>query len=165
MKDPLVERIEGVIGPSIADMGFELVRVAMIQGRRQTVQVMAERADRAPMTVEDCADISRTISVLLDVEDPVSGEYQLEVSSPGIDRPLTRLEDYERFAGFEAKIEMAALVDGRRRYRGRIGGVADGMIRLEAEDGTVHTVAFEGIRSAKLVLTDALIEATQSQQV
>src|SRR5437773_11488495 len=103
-------------------MGYRLVRVALIGAQRPTLQVMAERRDEAAMTVEDCADISRSISALIDVEDPIAGAYLLEVSSPGIDRPLVRPEDYDRFAGFEARIELGEPVDGRKRYRVRLPG-------------------------------------------
>src|SRR6516164_3227845 len=104
-------------------MGYELVRVQFAGGdRRPTLQIMAERADRRPMAVEDCAEISRMLSAVLDVEDPVQGAYVLEVSSPGIDRPLLRQADYERFSGFEARIELSRPMEGRRRYRGRLAG-------------------------------------------
>src|SRR5580700_9466377 len=100
-------------------MGYSLVRVVITSGRRATLQVMAERRDDQPMTVEDCAQISRSVSALLDVAEPIAGSYMLEISSPGIDRPLVRTEDYDRFSGFEAKIELARAVDGRKRFRGR----------------------------------------------
>ena len=108
-------------------MGYELVRVHYGSGSgRPTLQIMAERLDRQPMTVDDCAEISRNISALLDVEDPLEDAYLLEVSSPGIDRPLIRPADYERFAGFEARLELTRPIEGRRRFRGRIGELADG---------------------------------------
>ena len=140
-------------------MGYEVVRVQLSGGRRPVLQVMAERTDGAPMTVDDCADISRTVSALLDVEDPIAGAYHLEVSSPGIDRPLTRLKDFERFAGHEARIETRALIDGRRRFKGVLRGVAGEVVRMETEDGAVTELPFAGILRAKLVLTDALIAA------
>ncbi len=140
-------------------MGYEIVRVQLSGGRRPVLQVMAERVDGAAMTVDDCADISRTVSALLDVEDPISGAYHLEVSSPGIDRPLTRLKDFERYAGFEARIETKALIDGRRRFKGVLKGIAGERVRVETEDGAVAELPFGGILRAKLVLTDALIAA------
>ena len=121
---------------------------------------MAERSDGATMTVENCAEISRALSALLDVEDPIEGAYNLEVSSPGIDRPLVRLEDFARFAGFEAKIETARPVDGRKRFSGRLDGVSEGRVRLDLGDGEVAAVPYEDIREAKLVLTDELIAAS-----
>ena len=108
-------------------MGYRLVRVMITSGRRATLQVMAEPFDDRPMTVEDCAEISRSVSALLDVADPIAGAYMLEVSSPGIDRPLVRPEDYDRFSGFEARIELARPLEGRKRFRGRLLGLAEGM--------------------------------------
>ena len=153
------ERVQRIIAPTISAMGYEVVRVQLSGGRRPVLQVMAERTDGAPMTVDDCADISRTVSALLDVEDPIAGAYHLEVSSPGIDRPLTRLKDFERFAGHEARIETRALIDGRRRFKGVLRGVAGEVVRMETEDGAVTELPFAGILRAKLVLTDALIAA------
>jgi len=141
-------------------MGFELVRVQFGGGQhRPTLQIMAERIDRQPMAVEDCAEISRNLSALLDVEDPVPGAYLLEVSSPGIDRPLVKLADYERFAGFEARLETKAPVEGRKRFRGKLMGLAGDQVRL-IEDGAEVALPLEQINKAKLLLTDALIEAT-----
>ncbi|MCW2245148.1 ribosome maturation factor RimP [Azospirillum fermentarium] len=124
---------------------------------------MAERADGAAMTVDDCADISHAVSALLDVEDPISGPYTLEVSSPGIDRPLTRLKDFERFAGFEAKLESRIAVDGRKRFKGLLRGVEEGEILLDTEQGPAR-VPFDNVLRAKLVLTDELIRASADAQ-
>src|SRR5215472_3887165 len=140
-----------MIEPSLIAMGYRLVRVVMTSGRRTTLQVMAERLDDLPITHEDCAEISRSVSALLDVMDPIAGAYTLEISSPGIDRPLVRPEDYDRFSGFEARIELARPVDGRKRFRGRLLGVSDGRIRLMAETGEVGLPLAEVAR-AKLVL-------------
>jgi ribosome maturation factor RimP len=160
----LEQRIATMIAPSLGAMGYDLVRV-MIQGRQRPVlQVMAERQDKKGMTVEDCADISRQISALLDVEDPIAGAYSLEVSSPGIDRPLTRPADFQRFAGFEAKLETAEPFDGRKRFRGKLIGLDEqGQVTLTAEDGS-WTVPLSAVKSAKLVLTDDLIAAMTQQQ-
>ncbi len=155
-------RIEQIISPSVEAMGYEVVRVQVTGGQRAVLQVMAERADGAPMTVEDCADISRSVSALLDVEDPIKGAYTLEVSSPGIDRPLTRLKDYERFAGFEAKLETRLAVDGRKRFKGMLKGVEDGLVCIDSEQGAAR-LEFDNILRAKLVLTDDLIRASQAQ--
>jgi ribosome maturation factor RimP len=141
-------------------MGYELVRVHFGgTSGRPTLQIMAERLDRRPMAVEDCAEISRTISAVIDVEDPVADPYFLEVSSPGIDRPLIRPADYERFAGFEARVETAMPIDGRKRFRGRIAGIADGQVRLIEGAGELR-LPLEQINKAKLVLTDDLIAAS-----
>lgn len=158
------DRIEGLVGPSLEAMGYELVRVQMQGRQRPTLQVMAERRDRRPMTVEDCADISRALSAILDVEDPIQGTYVLEVSSPGIDRPLVRPDDYDRFAGFEARIDTARPVEGRKRFRGQLlGRDPAGEVRIVTETGEV-ALAFADIQRAKLVLTDALIAATTKGQ-
>jgi ribosome maturation factor RimP len=152
--------IARIIEPSLSAMGYRLVRVAMIG--RATLQVMAEHADDAPMTVENCADISRTVSALLDVADPIAGAYTLEVSSPGIDRPLVRPEDFDRFTGFEAKLELAAPVDGRKRFRGRLLGRSDDRIRLATDTGEV-ALSFAAVARAKLVVTDDLLAAHQAR--
>lgn len=144
-------------------MGYEVVRVQISGGQRAILQIMAERADGAPMTVEDCADISRSVSALLDVEDPIREAYTLEVSSPGIDRPLTRLKDFERFAGFEARLESRMAIDGRKRFKGMLKGVEDGLVCIDTEQGPAR-LEFDTILRAKLVLTDELIRASQEQQ-
>jgi ribosome maturation factor RimP len=155
------QEIARIIEPSLDAMGYRLVRVMLTSApRRPTLQVMAERLDEASMTVDDCAEISRAISALLDVADPIAGAYMLEVSSPGIDRPLVRPEDYDRFAGFEARIDLAAPHDGRKRFRGRLLGRAGDDVRLVAETGEV-SLPFAAIARAKLVLTDDLIAQAQ----
>jgi ribosome maturation factor RimP len=155
----LQQRLEVLIAPPLDGLGYELVRV-VLQGRtRPTLQIMAERKDGNGMTVDDCADISRSISALLDVEDPIQGEYVLEVSSPGIDRPLTRSKDFANWAGHEAKVETLAPVDGRKRFRGKLLGLdSDGRVRLLTETGEV-AMDMADIKSAKLVLTDELVDA------
>lgn len=155
-------RITDLIGPSVEGLGFELVRVTYGGGRRPTLQVMAERPD-GTMNVDDCARLSRELSVLLDVEDPIDGEYMLEVSSPGIDRPLTRRKDFERWAGFQAKVELREQIDGRRRFRGRIVSLADDDLTLETEEGEA-VLPYADVIKAKLVLTDDLVAAAQAQE-
>ncbi|MBE9554283.1 MAG: ribosome maturation factor RimP [Proteobacteria bacterium] len=155
--DP-IRRVEKMIEPALADMGFELVRVQLLGSNRPTLQIMAECADDSPMTVEHCAEISHTVSALLEVEDPVRGAYTLEVSSPGVDRPLVRPRDYERFAGYAARIEMHGLIDGQRRFQGRILGFADGVVRLDTKGGEME-LPIDDIQHAKLVLTDELLAA------
>ncbi len=154
--------IAQMIEPSLDAMGYRLVRVALTSGRGPTLQVMAERADEAPMTVEDCAEISRSVSAILDVADPIAGAYTLEVSSPGIDRPLVRAEDYDRFSGFEARIELARPVDGRKRFRGRLLGTEEGEVRLATQAGETR-LPLEAVVRAKLVLTDELLAAARSK--
>ena len=150
-------RIEGIVAPALEALGYDVVRVQFNAGRKATLQIMAERQDGAAMSVEDCASISRAVSALLDVEDPIPGAYDLEVSSPGIDRPLTRREDFARFAGFEAKLETDRLLDGRKRFKGRLLGVdEDGLIRVREGEAEV-AVPFDAVSKAKLVLTDELI--------
>jgi ribosome maturation factor RimP len=150
-------RIEGLLAPTLEALGYAIVRVQFNSGKRATLQIMAERRDGVAMSVDDCAEISRAASALLDVEDPISGAYDLEVSSPGIDRPLTRRHDFERFAGFEAKLETDRLLDGRKRFRGRLLGVdADGVVWLR-DGASEYAVPFEAVTKAKLVLTEELI--------
>jgi ribosome maturation factor RimP len=143
-------------------MGYDVVCVRFTGRGAQTLQVMVERKDRRPVTVDDCADVSRQISMLLEVEDPVPDSYVLEVSSPGIDRPLIRPDDYVRFAGFEAKIEVRDVRDGRRKFQGRIRGVEPEAVRLDC-GGQETVVPFAEISDASLVLTDDLIEAAQRE--
>ena len=154
-KAAIDRRLAALVGPTIEGLGFELVRLRLMSGRRALLQIMAERPDGG-IEVEDCARISRSVSALLDVEDPISGEYTLEVSSPGIDRPLTRLKDFERWNGYEARLETTEPIDGRRRFRGMLAGVQDGEVLIEIAEGTIG-LDFELLADAKLVLTDALI--------
>src|SRR5690606_1020236 len=141
---------------------YELVRVTMMGSARPTLQVMVERKDRAPMTVDDCAAVSRAVSAVLDVEDPIEAQYSLEVTSPGIDRPLTRRDDFERFAGFEARVEMEEAVSGRRRFRGKLLGLHGDAVRIDTPDGPVD-LDLGGIRKAKLMLTDELLAAAAAE--
>lgn len=157
----LAVRIAEIIEPTVEDLGYELVRVRLTGSRQVTLQIMADRLDGAPMTVDDCADISHAVSALLDVEDPIAEGYTLEVSSPGIDRPLTKPKHFDRFAGFEAKVEMHHMIDGRKRFNGRLEGMEDGAIIL-LQDGGRAALPFADMRSAKLVLTDELIEAARN---
>lgn len=159
------QRIRSLIEPAIEDMGYLVVRVRYTGSKRPTLQIMADRKDEAPITVDDCADISRAVSAILDVEDPIPDAYSLEISSPGIDRPLVRPRDFERFAGFEAKVELARAIDGRKRYRGAIVGLQEGDVILDLEDeGGRVALPFAQIGTAKLVLTDALIDWAAAQQ-
>lgn len=157
------QRIAEMIEPSVAALGYDLVRVELMGTRQPTLQIMAERQDRGGMTVEDCAVLSRTISALLDVEDPLPGAYNLEVSSPGIDRPLTRPEDYDRFAGFDARLDVFPAIEGRKRFKGRLLGRDGEAVRLETDTGTIDLTLGQ-IQRAKLLLTDELIAATQAEE-
>jgi len=158
-------RVAALVEPILQDMGFRLVRVKM---SGPTLQVMAERPD-GTFSIDDCEKVSRAISPLLDVEDPIASRYQLEVSSPGIDRPLVRIGDFETWAGHEVKIEMAVLVAGRKRFRGKLEGFHEGEVRLYIEnpDGGQEPllvgVPFADIGEARLVLTDELIAAARAR--
>jgi ribosome maturation factor RimP len=144
-------------------MGYELVRVAVLGRERPTVQIMADRADGSLITIDDCEAISHQVSAMLDVEDPIPGAWNLEVSSAGIDRPLTRPKDWNRFAGHLARAELQFPVDGRKRFSGIVLGADDEAARLRLDDGTEAALPLNLIRRAKLVLTDALIEATAAK--
>jgi ribosome maturation factor RimP len=144
----------------ITSMGYELVRVAVLGKDRPTVQIMADRADGSLIAVEDCEAISHAVGAVLDVDDPIPGAWSLEVSSAGIDRPLTRGKDWNRFAGHLARAEVALPVNGRKRFSGVVLGAADGAARMRLDDGTEVALPLQDIRKARLVLTDALIAAT-----
>ncbi|MDX1921709.1 MAG: ribosome maturation factor RimP [Alphaproteobacteria bacterium] len=162
----VTDKIAELITPTLESMGYELVRVHISGGKaNQTLQIMAERQDGATITVDDCETISHTVSAQLDVADPISSAYSLEVSSPGIDRPLTRLKDFQRFAGFEAKVQLAAPRDGRRNFRGIVLGVEGKDVAIEimpekkGEAPAKVTLPFDTIDQAKLVMNDALMKA------
>ena len=149
-------QLEPIITPAVEAAGYRLVRLRLIGGKRKTLQVMAERPDGS-MNVDDCARLSRALSEFLDKEDPIEGEYVLEVSSPGIDRPLTRITDFARWAGHEARIELIAPdANGQKRFRGLLLGLSGNEVLIEA-DGARIAFAFRTIAEAKLVLTDKLI--------
>ena len=142
-------------------LGYDLVRVAMIGGTSDpTLQVMAERPDTRQLDLADCEKISRRLSDWLDANDPIEGGYRLEVSSPGIDRPLTRLKDYAEWAGHEARIGLKDQRDGRKQFSGTLEGLDGDSVRLADKSGTAHVLPFSDISSAKLLLTDKLINAT-----
>ena len=154
-KAAIDQRLAGIITPVIEDLGFELVRVRLMSGKTTTLQIMAERPEGG-IEVDQCAEISTAVGATLDVEDPIIDEYTLEVSSPGIDRPLTRLKDFATFEGYEAKIETTELIDGRRRFKGQLAGVEGDDVLINIEEGTVG-LNFDWLSDAKLVLTDELI--------
>ncbi len=154
---PLEENITDLISPSIEEMGFDLIRIRVTGARTKTLQVMAERPD-GTMTAEDCAKLSRGLSPVLEENDPIEGNYTLEVSSPGIDRPLTREKDFIRWEGFEAKLELDRLVEGQKKFRGVLAGFEDGKVAFDIK-GEDETAMFplDWIAAAKLMLTDDLI--------
>ena len=159
----LAAEIAGLAEPVLAELGFRLVRVVVSGRNGATVQIMAERPD-GTITVEECAEISRRLSPVLDVHDPIKGQYTLEVSSPGIDRPLVRPSDFEAWAGHEAKVEMKEPISGRKRFRGVLEGIDGEEVRIEVElDQLGHQVIglpLGLIGEARLVLTDELIRET-----
>jgi ribosome maturation factor RimP len=151
-------RLAEIVQPVIEGLGFELVRLRLMSGKTRILQIMADRPEGG-IEVDDCADISTVVSAALDVEDPLDDPYLLEVSSPGIDRPLTRLKDFEVWSGYEAKLETSELIDGRRRFKGVLAGVEGNEVLIEIEEGTIG-LEFEWLSDAKLVLTDELIAET-----
>jgi ribosome maturation factor RimP len=152
-----MSQLEPIITPAIEAAGFRLVRLRIMGGKLKTLQIMAERPD-GTMNVDDCAELSRALSDFLEHEDPIEGEYVLEVSSPGIDRPLTRVTDYARWAGHEAKLELGAPdANGRKRFKGLLLGLEGNDVVVEV-DGARTKFPFRAIAEAKLVLTDKLIQ-------
>ena len=160
MIDPVLRRIEDIVSPTITGMGFDLVRVSMSRGGG-ILQIMIEPSDGRPMDVEDCATLSRALSAVLDVEDPISNKYTLEVSSPGIDRPLTRPKDYARWAGHLARFELALPVNGQRRFKGTLLGLENDIVRVKLDDGTEAELPLSAVTRAKLEITDALLAEHQ----
>jgi len=154
-KAAIDRRIAEIITPVVEDMGFEIVRIRLMTGKESILQIMAQGPD-GNIEVDACAKISTAISATMDVEDPILDAYTLEVSSPGIDRPLTRLKDFAKWEGFEAKIETDELIDGRRRFKGQLAGVEGDEILITIAEGTIG-LKFEWLSDAKLVLTDELI--------
>ena len=158
-KAAIDRRIAAIVRPVVEDMGFELVRVRLMGGKDKTLQIMAQRPDGS-IEVDECAEISTAVSAVLDVEDPILEAYTLEVSSPGIDRPLTRLKDFDRWDGYTAKLETDELIDGRRRFKGELRGTEGEEVLIEIEEhGQPLTIGlhFDWLSDAKLVLTDELI--------
>ena len=154
-KAAIDRRMAEIITPVIEDLGYELVRVRLMSGKNTILQIMADKPEGG-IEVDDCAKISTAVGATLDVEDPIVDEYALEVSSPGIDRPLTRLKDFENFEGYEAKIETTELSDGRRRFKGQLAGIDGSDVLINVEEGTIG-LQFDWLSDAKLVLTDELI--------
>ena len=161
-KSAIEKKLLGLINPLITDMGFELVRLRLMSSKEITLQIMVARPDGF-INVDECADLSTTISALLDVEDPIIDTYSLEVSSPGIDRPLTRMKDFEEFEGYDARLETVELIDGRKRFKGILAGTNGSEIMINVDEGTIG-LEFEWLAEAKLILTDELIKEMLKQR-
>lgn len=161
-KAAIDRKLAEIIQPVVTGLGYELVRVRMQGGKTKSLQIMAERPDGG-IEVDDCAKISTAVSAILDVEDPITDPYALEVSSPGIDRPLTRFKDFEMWNGYEAKLETEELVDGRRRFKGVLAGTVDDEVLITIDEGTIG-LKFDWLSDAKLVLTDDLISEMLRQR-
>ena len=165
-KTAIDKRLAEIVRPVIEDLGFELVRIRLMGGETKTLQIMAERPEGG-IEVDQCADISNAVSAVLDVEDPILDAYNLEVSSPGIDRPLTRLKDFDTFEGYDAKLETSELIDGQRRFRGILAGIEgeDVLVNIQ-QGGDVVTVGLniDWLTDAKLVMTDELIREMLRQR-
>ena len=155
------KRILSLIEPQAAGLNMEIVRIRVMGGNRPILQIMAEKAGGAPTDVEDCASLSRAMSEVLDVDDPITDRYTLEVSTPGIDRPLTRAGDFERWIGHAAKLELIRPLDNQRRFRGVITGEADGKVQIQLDDETELEAGIDELSKASLILTDELIAAAR----
>ncbi len=161
---PQMHPLQNMLEPVVAKLGYELVRILTIGQKNPTLQIMIDRLDGENIVVDDCATVSRAVSELLDEKDPIAGQYSLEVSSPGLDRPLTKIEHFKRFAGYEAKIETAVEVSGRKRFKGRLSEVdSENRIHINM-DGTDYAIAFADINKAKLIITDELLAAAAEAQ-
>ena len=161
-KSAVEKKLLKLIDPIVIDMGFELVRLRLISSKEITLQIMAIRPNGF-INVDECADLSTAISALLDVEDPLIDSYSLEVSSPGIDRPLTRMKDFEEFEGYDARLETVELIDGRKRFKGTLAGTNGSEIMINVDEGTIG-LEFEWLAEAKLILTDELIKEMLKQR-
>jgi len=161
-KTNMDERILAIVEPIADDMGYAVVRVRVMSGKRATVQIMAERKVGGGMGVDDCAKLSREVSTTLEVEDPLIEAYVLEVSSPGLERPLTSLEDFQTYAGYLARLELDRLVEGRKRFRGILAGISENNVEIDL-DGETETaeIPFPWISEAKLLVTDDMIKKGQ----
>ena len=155
------KELHDLLEPSLASLGYELVQVRLLSGGRPTLQVYAEPLSGAPMRMDDCSTVSRHVSAVLDVEDPIAGAYNLEVGSPGIDRPLTRTKDYADWVGHEARLTLAEPIDGQKQFKGELEGIdPEGVIAIRNRTGALAYVPFDQVIDAKLALTDKLIAAT-----
>jgi ribosome maturation factor RimP len=158
-KSAIDRRLAGIVTPVLAALGFELVRIRLMGGKTRILQIMADKPEGG-IEVDDCGNISTAVSAVLDVEDPIEENYVLEVSSPGIDRPLTRLKDFDMWSGWEARIETTELIDGRRRFKGTLAGTEGDEVLITLTEGEAEVtigLKFDWLSDAKLILTDELI--------
>ena len=158
-KTAMDRRLADILQPVIEGLGFELVRIRLMGGTTRVLQIMADKPEGG-IEVDDCGDISTAVSAVMDVEDPIEENYVLEVSSPGIDRPLTRLKDFEMWKGWEARVETTELIDGRRRFKGMLAGVEGDEVLIELDEGKEPVtigLQFDWLSDAKLILSDELI--------
>lgn len=165
-KTAMDRRLADIVQPVIEGLGFELVRIRLMGGATRILQIMADKPEGG-IEVSHCGDISTAVSAVLDVEDPIEENYVLEVSSPGIDRPLTRLKDFEMWKGWEARVETTELIDGRRRFKGTLGGVEGDEVLIELDEGkepVIIGLQFDWLSDAKLILTDELISEMLRQK-
>ena len=163
---PSQHPLQNMLEPDITKLGYELVRIITIGQKNPTLQIMIDRLDNNNITVDDCAKVSRKVSEILDEKDPIEGQYSLEVSSPGLDRPLTKIEHFQRFVGYEAKIETTIEIEGRKRFKGTLGDTkSNGLVHIEMNN-TQYTIPFADINKAKLIITDELLaEAAEAQEI
>jgi len=159
----LENQLEALAERSLINLGYEIVRVRLLGGfGKRVLQIMIDRSDETPVSLEDCEIVSRQLSAVLDVEDPISGNYNLEISSPGIARPLVKERDFERFIGFAAKVELEKTIRGRKRFRGRLVGCDRGIVTIQTEQGE-EELTISNIAAASLLLSDELIEEHKKQ--
>jgi ribosome maturation factor RimP len=151
-------KIEELITPTIHSLGYDLVRVQILDEGTKTLQIMVDRLDEANLTIDDCSIISKEISIIIDINDPIGENYLLEVSSPGIDRPLLRFKDFEKYAGFHARIDMNIALEGRKKFKGKLTGIEGDNIRIKVKEET-YLLPFSKIEKAKLTLTQELLDA------
>jgi ribosome maturation factor RimP len=151
-------KIEELITPTINSLGYDLVRVQILDEGIKTLQIMVDRLDEANLTIDDCSIISKEISVIVEINDPIGENYSLEVSSPGIDRPLLRFKDFEKYAGFHARVDMNIALEGRKKFKGKLTGIEGNNIRIKVKEET-YLLPFNKIEKAKLTLTQELLDA------
>jgi len=161
-KTLLESRILLIAKPIVQDMGFEVIRIRLIDGKSKLIQIMID-SPKMNITVDDCANISNELSAAMDVEDPYEDAFNLEVSSPGIDRPLTRLCDFDQWSGYEAKLETTSAIEGQKRFKGILSGTDGDEVLIKLDIGTIG-LKFDWLSDAKLILTDALIRETLQNQ-
>lgn len=161
-KTLLESRILLIAKPIIQDMGFEVIRIRLIDGKSKLIQIMID-SPKMNITVDDCANISNELSAAIDVEDPYEDAFNLEISSPGIDRPLTRLCDFDQWSGYEAKLETTTAIEGQKRFKGILSGTDGDEVLIKLDIGTIG-LKFDWLSDAKLILTDALIRETLQNQ-